>query len=340
MAVLRKTVVLRLLLLISALFILSLAFKVAAENGSMIFSHSAKEVRSVNGMFITPSADTYTIWLPIYIWQFLIITYLFTTVIRNQAETSIATLPFFCCYAVATTLDICFSFVGTKTDEHVASFALLAVRTIFLCATFAMSAYDFYEFLKRQRHSENVHLYESQTSFTEDNGVLVERAVNQKTDAWMQRLFVQNGMLFYCTWSLFESILHLSIVLLKDLDLSDMTSSIIGTGLFFTCVIVWFYVENVVRAKFLRYTISEYIAVMYAVTGVFYKSWDENRTVGGLNLALLIITVILFDFRLLKIWCDHKRSSGYLMKVSHQRSTEHFHSGDAAVVCSTSLDQQ
>lgn len=312
------------LLLILVLLIIQVSVKYEAQNTTgegHLFPRSLKDVRRDCQLFMTPVDKTYTIWPVLFTWQFLMVLYSFTTVIRNCKEAHIATPKFYYCYIGSVVLDICLPLVWTRS-EYVASLAIVCLRTFLLFVSFGMSCYDFYQYQKDSCTNQEIQNLTNHDFLSDDlaldyrsrnrdtRSVLLQYVNSQKKDLWCYCGFIQNGVLFYASWSFFETIHHFAVVLNQDLDASNLTSSITGLTLLLVCLIVWFFLENFrLMKKFTMYTVATYVAFTYAIAGVYDASWDENRAVGWLSLILLFLSVLMFDVRILAIGLQHHKNT-------------------------------
>lgn len=132
-----------------------------------------------------------------------------------------------------------------------------------------------------------------------------------KGDVWAHRILIQNGILFYLTWTYASCMLSFSIVLNKELDVSDQSASLASLVIFTILAIVYFIVENFVFNIYLEFTFTHYVALIWALSGVFANSWGVNDAVGGLTLALLIVVVLMLIARIVILVMRNRRRESY-----------------------------
>lgn len=132
-----------------------------------------------------------------------------------------------------------------------------------------------------------------------------------KGDVWAHRILIQNGILFYLTWTYVALLLSFSIVLNKELDVSDQSASLASLIILAILAIVYFIVENFVFNIYLEFTFTHYVALIWALSGVFANSWGVNDAVGGLTLALLIVVVLMLIARIVILVMRNRRRESY-----------------------------
>ena len=132
-----------------------------------------------------------------------------------------------------------------------------------------------------------------------------------KCDVWSQRIVVQNGILFYLSWTYVALMLSFSMVLNQELEVSDQSASLASLIIIFIFAVAYFVVENYVFNASLEFTFTHYVVLIWALSGVLAGSWGVNDAVGGLTLALLIVAVLMLIARIVILVLRNRRRKSY-----------------------------
>jgi hypothetical protein len=128
-------------------------------------------------------------------------------------------------------------------------------------------------------------------------------------DVWFQRIIVQNGLLFYGTWTTVATNLNFCITLVYYLDVAVQTACIVTLVVVGVLLLSWFILENFVFVNSVQYTVTAYVVLIIALNGVFTNGvFDTDKTVGGLVLALLIAAAVFLIIRLIIIVIRHMKN--------------------------------
>lgn len=105
--------------------------------------------------------------------------------------------------------------------------------------------------------------------------------------------------------------LSFSIALKRELDVSDQAASLTSLIIVTICTITYFILENFVFQSYLTFTITHYVALIWALSGVLAASWGVDDAVAGLTLALLIVACIMLIARIVIIVLRNRRRESY-----------------------------
>ena len=125
------------------------------------------------------------------------------------------------------------------------------------------------------------------------------------SDVWLQRLLVQNGLLFYGSWTTIATLINFAIVLSYYMGLSTRAASLISLSLLGTLASMWFALENFVFLSYTEYTFTAYIVLMIALIGILLNIISIDRLVGGLSLGLLVLSAMFLIARCIIINLRH-----------------------------------
>lgn len=262
-----------------------LASLAATGNPTKFFPRSVGNASDIFKVLITPVGATFSIWGVIYFLQFVWLVYALVSLCRSGTATNLLSGKFYGCFILSTVFITTWFFTWTRL-EALQSLIMLVIQQLFLEVAFGLACSNLREYLQaRDISSEN------------------------KSDVWCQRILVQNGILFYLTWTLAATMLSFSIVLNRDLDVSDQSASLASLVILTIVVVGYFVCESWVFPTYTEYTVSFYIGLIWAFSGIFSGVWGENDVIGGYVLALLILSCILLVVRIVIIVMRHRRRS-------------------------------
>ncbi len=124
-----------------------------------------------------------------------------------------------------------------------------------------------------------------------DNCVLLSC---RKTDIWLIRLFVQNGIAFYATWVTIASHLNFVSFITYRLNANLQDASTAALVLLACFVATYFILENFVLSKYLEFTFSPYAVLIFAFIGILVKNWTYNPTRNNIICAFVMALIVLF----------------------------------------------
>ncbi|XP_012559794.2 uncharacterized protein LOC105846010 isoform X1 [Hydra vulgaris] len=264
-------------------YIIHLVFNsLAAKGETNLFPMSASNVSRTFQLELTPTGATFTIWGFIFAIQLSWIIYSITRIFKKNNTIDMLSTKFYLCF-IANILFITvwlFSWSRRKTIECL---IFIIIGQLCLNAAFALSCIDLRNYL------------------------LVNKGNIKSFDIWCQRILVQNGLLFYATWTTVATLINVAIVLSYNVKFSTVTSSLISLSILGVLAAFWFYLENFVFRKYTEYTVSAYISLIYALTGVFSNISGKNAAVAGTVLTLLLLSIIFFIIRVLLIVYKKKK---------------------------------
>ncbi|XP_060112762.1 uncharacterized protein LOC132584836 [Heteronotia binoei] len=150
--------------------------------------------------------------------------------------------------------------------------------------------------------------------------IISHRALYPYTD-WLQkhsygdllliRLLVQNGIALYATWNTIATLLDFTVVLVYIGGMDNETATIISLCILFFGLIGWFYLENFVLDKYVRYDLTIYPGVLLALAGILKKkpmSYSPN-SISILVVLLLVMTGGLGAIRLIVVIDRNRKES-------------------------------
>jgi len=259
------------------------ALSATAGPDNKLFPNTVGNVSRHFDNLITPVSGTFAIWSAIFIFQILWMIYAIVNIFRQGPTVDILSNSFFIAFNINIVFITAWLFTWSRKQE-VASFVIIVLGQIAFDFAAGFALYSLKKFL-----DEN-------PEFSTGN-----------VDVWIQRILVPNALLFYGTWTTIATHINFNIVLVFQLNVAQQTASIIALSLLGFLLLVWFIVENFVLTNAAQYTFSAYIVLIIGVNGVFLNGiFDSDKIVGGLTLALLILSSFFLIVRLVIILWRHK----------------------------------
>ena len=223
---------------------------------------------------VTPAGFTFAIWGVIYTWQALWIIYAWTFVFRPKMPRTIFT-GVYVGYTLVSATNITWIYVWGNL--HItAACVLLFLFNIFFYPTLGMLVGYFYKIREKPHCADTV----------------------------LTWIFPINGLFLYATWTTIASLINFAAALqYSGSDVSATNSATVSLSLLLVTVLVYFVLENTVLYRVLRYVLSVYPVVIWALTGVLSIHWGvegEERN-SRFALGLLIVTIVLFIVRIIVV---------------------------------------
>ena len=239
----------------------------AAKGGNDLFPKSAADASKEFHLEITPIGATFSIWGLIFAFQLAWIIYLISTIFRKGSATNILSTRFYVCFVLNILLITTWLFLWSRL-RSLECLIDIVIGQVFLNISFAFACVDLKNFLS-----------------VPENGKV------STLDIWCQRILVQNSLLFYATWTTVATLINVAIVLAYKVGIATKTASLISLSILGILVVSWFILENFVLKEYTQYTLSAYISLIYALTGVFVNNADKSEIVSVIVLALLILSI-------------------------------------------------
>jgi len=271
------------------IYVINLIFNGLAGTGSAakLFPRSVGEASDHFPLEMTPVGATFSIWALIFVYQLIWLIYAVSTLFRNGDQMNILSNKFYLSFITNSIFVTIWLFVWTRL-EAVPSFVVITIAQVFLDIAIGIACTDLAD-------------YEATHEVSHAN----------KLDVFCQRMLVQNGLLFYGGWTTVATLINTAVVFAYELGASTETASLIALSFLGVLLLIWFVVENFVLEKYTKYTCTEYVALIYALSGIIAGVWEKNEAVAGLTLALLITTVILFVVRCIIIVFQSRKRASY-----------------------------
>lgn len=229
---------------------------------------------------ITPAGWAFSIWGLIYAWQAAWIIYSLTFLCRKNTPEVISPVLLLI-YAVSSFANIGWLIVWSRELIQASSVLLFAI-SFFLYGTMA-------------------------TSYATVN---IEARAVSKLDFILLQVLVNNGLALYTTWSTIASLLNLTMAITYAHGVAQDVASTIALVVLAVEIIVWFSLENTILDKFVRYTLTIYPVVIWALSASINKNWDPAKRNSIISVILLAMACTLLVVRIvILVWRQTKQKS-------------------------------
>ncbi|KAG8584094.1 hypothetical protein GDO81_008682 [Engystomops pustulosus] len=289
-----------LIFLTLAVYIVMVAFNAGAGSGLMkdVFLQRVGNLSDKFNTNITPAGWTFMIWNVIFAWQFLWLGYVLAGICRRSElgwmylKPDVFPIPFYIVWILNNILNIGWLFLW---DREFLIPALVFLGAIALTNHIVL----FISYRALYLHGE---WFDKQ----------------RRVDLWLIRIFVQNGIAVYATWTTIASLLNFAVALTYNGNIPNGTSTTVCLSLLAFEVLLWFILENFLFDKYVRYTLTVYPVVFVALSGVLDKHFNEAAPDGN-NIyiaVLLAVACALFVVRVLLVIWRHFKQPFYSRSTS------------------------
>lgn len=272
------------------LFIITLVFNGLAGPGIYPFLGSVGNISSEYDTNITPAGWTFSIWSVIYLWLITMFVYILSGSCRRNAYGYVYCSPpvlshgFFLTWCLNMCCNSGWLFLWDRKLMIVA-----AVFLLLICGT---------NFIMISLSCHGLHMY----------GAWLSRY--HWADLWLHRVCVQNGLALYATWTTIATLINLTIVLDYDAKMLPDNAAMVTLSTL-TCVLfAWCVLENFIFEKHVRYILTVYPVVIWALSGSVGKNVDAAAPshIGVFMVMLLALSCLLFAVKLiLSLWRHAKQ---------------------------------
>lgn len=270
------------------------------------------EVSDEFNTYFTPIDATFAIWYLVFGWQVVWVAYAWTFVFKSRpVMISPKALQF---YSFANLFAIVWLVLWINRIPQF-TFPPIAIFTLLLYLAVALQAIYIYENTYTWRNSETI----------------------LKFDLIFARFLVLNGIMIYAVWATVATLLNFTVVIEYFSNASKTNAGIISLTIFLLLFLGYFNLENVVLDSWLRYIITVYPVIIWALYGIVRKlsfEFLELTGIAGYATFCLSLVVFLQGVRLALIAVfSYKRPIKYPDPASSQASQmTNINIGPSAVV--------
>lgn len=268
-----------LLFILIPLYLLFIIFQSLSihEDYRELFPNTTWEVYEKYMLEVTPVTATFSIWAICYIYTILLIIYALSTLVRGGHQTEVLSGKFFFFFIVNISFMIAYVFTWAQS-KVITSFIMIMIAQLAIDVCFYFLNTDIHNYI-----------------------LTYEITAENKKDVCFLHYLVQNCITFYGGWTTILTLITTGVVFSYELGASTETASIIVLSFFTVILLAWYLLESFVLQTYTDYTFTHYIAYIWALSGMFVRSWNKNDTVGGFVLGLLILAIVLLVVRIILI---------------------------------------
>lgn len=294
-----NTLLLVLTLLVPCVYIVTITFNALASSDTDIYQSNTGDISDKYYIEITPSGWVFSIWGVIYTWQAVWIVYSIVNLFRKSEKGPYYTfpvllpVPYFVIYLVNLVLNIGWML---SFDREIMELALAILFS--MCVTLYACLFYSYRNL--------------------DRGIDVLITQERKSDVWLTRFLVQNGLSIYATWCTIATLLNFAIVLTyrSAHDISQQTACTISLGVLSAIVLAFLIADWVFLDRYTRYTFTPYLVLILAFTGSLTKNYEAGARNTIFTIVLLGVAVAATLVKVILIIWRHCRKTENSVKIT------------------------
>jgi len=287
-------------------FILTAAFNGLAGSGAgvpSIFYSTVGDISDIFELYITPAGFTFSIWSLIYLWLaaslvfFIVSIFISNPAGRAYLSPPIATPAVMGTFSVNMVLNLAWIFVWDRSSVDGQNG--LTILAFFILISIALSNIAVMALMAR-----NITKYAA------------EFARGTPLFWWgIAYRVVLNGLGIYTTWTVIASLINLTTALVYPGGLDMEACCIASLSLLVIFHVTWFVLENFVFDRYVRYILTPYLVVIWALNGIRSKKMTDPlvpESIKNYVLVIIIIAGLTFALRLIvivwRMFRDNKRT--------------------------------
>ncbi|XP_053383038.1 uncharacterized protein LOC123540311 [Mercenaria mercenaria] len=293
-------ILLVLTLLVPCFFIVVLIFNgLAMDSGNGLYESDTGTLSDKYYLEITPASWTFSIWGFIYTWQALWIIYAIVNLFRRTEKGPYYTypvllpIPLLVIYLVNLVLNCGWLIAFDREILELAFVLLLSITlTLYACLFFS------YRNLNR--------------------GIDILIKQERKSDVWLTRFLVQNGLSMYATWCTIATLLNFAFLLAyrSAHDIGQRNASTISLGILSGVIALFLVTDWFFLDRYTRYTFTPYIVLVVAFTGSLAKNYDEGARNTIFTIALLAVSGVAALTKVCLLFWRHCRKTEDGVKIT------------------------
>ena len=279
---------------LALLIIATIAFGVTVTLNAILNSNAASdfglkdsvgEVGKDNPVDILPAGWTFSIWIVIYPWQGLWILYAWIFVFRPSAITPVSKLVLVL-FIISCGLNIAWLYLFGN-EKFTGSFVTIILLEFTLDGMIGVASYTAYK----------------QAQELMANG--------QKLDVVLTQVLLNNGIGIYETWVTIAAQVNFAVALQYDYDCSASTAAIVALSILLLEMGTWFVAEITILDRYVRYILTVYPVVVWALAGILANNYKDGETSSILSLVAVCLACCLLVARLTLVVVYHLKKPLY-----------------------------
>ncbi|XP_034036496.1 uncharacterized protein LOC117519271 [Thalassophryne amazonica] len=258
------------------------------SNNLGIFTQMTEDVSLKYTTLFTPAQWTFFVWDFIYFWVFAMFSYMVVGLCRRSAYGFMFTTPAVLPYGfhISVIINMLFNITWLFLFDREMLFTVL-ITSLLMTATSYMIL--FFSCWGLRVYGGWLHKF-------------------HRTDLWLIRILVQNGMAVYATWGMLCTLLNLTIYLQYQTETLKCYCVMASLLLLLMELLAWFLLENFWLDNDVRYVLTIYPVVVLWLTATLQNSTSSGGHVYIFAAFILAVSCILFVVRIaLVTWRHYKR---------------------------------
>lgn len=273
------------ILVFLAVYIVSLVFNGLSVVGLGPYTTTTANVSAVFDTQLTPSGWTFFIWTLIYVWFTAFVIYILSGLCRKNGYGYVYCSPSVLPYGFFITwcVNLCFNIGWLIVWDQGIMIAAMVFLVLVILTNYTMVFFI----------CHGLHIY----------GPWLNKY--HKVDLWCYRILLLNGISIYTTWTTIATLINLTIVMTYEGGLNATDAGTISYSFLTAVLLGWFFLENSVLDKHVRYILVQYPVVIWALSGNLDKNYNaDSPTRNGIFIVVLLaIACVIFAIRIgLVIW--------------------------------------
>lgn len=241
---------------------------------------------------ITPAGWTFSIWGVIYTWQALWIIYAIVNLFRKTEQGPFYTkpilmpVPFLVSYLFNMAFNCTWMIVFDREILEAACAVLFLITvTLIICLIFSYRNLD------------------------KGMDVLIKQ--ERKSDVWLTRFLVHNGLSIYATWCTIATLLNFAFVLTyrSSHDISQKDASTVSLSILAVIIVLFLVGDWCFLDRYTRYTFTPYLVLVVALTGSISKNYDEGARNTIFTIVLLAVSGVAAFVKCFLLFYRHFRKT-------------------------------
>ncbi|KAK6975796.1 hypothetical protein BgiMline_022180 [Biomphalaria glabrata] len=285
-----------LIIFTALLFFAVLFFNLLAGDPSLskgLFIHGIANISNQFPLNITPAGWAFSIWGLIYLNQFAWVLYNLALICRSTPNGPAYLNPiilspaFLIFFSLSSAFNIGWLFLWDRI-LFMASFVFSACIALSLFLTLAIASVRLVMF--------------------KDN--LVDQG--RKNEVTFLQIAVVNGIGMYATWASIATLINLAVVLVYKWShpILNENASVISLGILTFLIIVYIGLDMTVLDQYTRYTYSPYVTVVWALSAIIAKNYDQSN-ISSIMAVVLLGSVSLAGLIKVALTCYRSRRINY-----------------------------
>ncbi|KAJ8033961.1 hypothetical protein HOLleu_24357 [Holothuria leucospilota] len=141
-------------------------------------------------------------------------------------------------------------------------------------------------------------------------------ATEHKIDLFLFRFLLENGVAMYATWCIIAMLLNLTIVLIYSLQITQTIACTTVLSILAVVLLIYVALDLYFFERYLRYTFSTYVTIMWALVGSLAVNWDMKKPHSIMSMIVLVLTSLALGIKAISTIINSQRKPLYTVEKS------------------------